>query len=401
MKKDLYEELIRKVQEYAKNGGEFNKGARQYPFASTYRYLKSQPKYKDLTINKLLKDSGVVYDENKAREMEPLSLSKLKFQVEYFIANGGDITMPMHSLPFYNLLRRLREKYNVSNEEIFKMADINLDREYETFVKMTNSAKNYIKNGKLNLSHKNGEKVYVYFQEQADRLGISYYEYLAIITNLPANKPIIRADYLDALRMMLYKKFPSGEIDKVKAGNKTIYYKIKNIRLQHRGQNISTEEVISMLGFVPKFDKPVYVADKKYVDEEELVRRIKKIEKEDGQVTYKKLVESELYKDVLYCSYDNNIGVYKFMQRHNIKYKTLRFKRLETITMPDEFKFDIYKLKQQKIESIDNFENLSNIDRYYKMLSIAKEIHEELVKKYTLSADELEKLLQEGNEKTL
>jgi len=387
---ELYERMLKAVQDYAAAGGTFDKRLRDYPFASQLVYLKRKPEYAGIKFSTILKDSGVAHDETLAHRREHTNLDKLRWSVQYYTQSGGDITKPIKDMPFYHMLSVLKKQYNLkTNNEVFKLAGIDFNKDYEEFAVMVKRAQKYVNNGKLTLSRKNGGQVYSFFQERADLLGISYYEYITLLTNLPAGEAIIKADYLDALRMMLYKKFPNLVVDRVKAGNREAYEKIRNIQTQHRGQHITTEEVISLLGFKPAFPKTFYQSERKQVNEEELVARIKELESKEGQITYDKLTKAGLYNDILYCSYDNNISVYNFMQKHNIAYKKLRFKRLDTIGMPEEFKYDIKKLKELAIASIDGWETMSDAERFYKMLPLTKEIHNKLVNKYTLTANQI------------
>ena len=396
-KEYLYNQLLKEVKDYAKNGGAFDKPIKAYPFYHHYRYVKRQPDYAKVTMAQVFGDAGVSFDSSRLKVLKPVSLERFKSVVEEFVDGGGDLTMPVKSLPFYTLLRGLEEKLNVSSEEVFKLAGLDLNREYVEFKNMVKNAKSYVKDGKLKLSHNCGSKLYTYFQIQADLLGISYFEYIAILTNLPANMPIIKADYLDAVRMMLYKRFPDGIVHRVKAGNKQVYYKLQNVLDQNRGQGLTTEELISMLGFKPTFPKPFYKEDKKEVNEPQLVSKIKALESKNGSVSYKMLKEAGLYTDVLFSSYDNNIGVNQFMQKHGINYKQLRFKRLETVAMPEEFRYDIYKLKEQEIAKIDGFDNLGELEKYYKLKAMAVKIHNSLVDAYTLSEQELKTKLNANN----
>ena len=394
-KEQLYKSTLKAVQDYAKAGGTFDKRLRDYPFASKLAYLKRQPEFANIKFSTILKNSGVQYNEVRAHKREHTSLDKLRWSVEYYVQSGGDITKPIKEMPFYYMLGVLKKNYNLkTNDEVFKLAGIDFNKDYEEFASMVKRAQKYVVGGKLTLSRKNGGQVYSFFQERADLLGVSYYEYISLLTDLPSGEAIIKADYLDALRMMLYKKFPNLVVDRVKAGNKQVYEKIRNIQTQNRGQNITTEEIISMLGFKPAFPKTFYHSERKSVDEEALVSRIRKLEKE-GPVTYSSLTKAGLYNDVLYCSYDNNISVHGFMEKHGIKYKKLVFKRLETIGMPDEFGYDIKKLKAEAIASIDNWNNLSDSERFYMMLPMVKAIHEKMVQKYTLTADQLKAIEEE------
>lgn len=277
-------------------------------------------KDESLSIKKLYELCEYEYEEKNM----PISISRIKKEIDTFVKAGGNIQDSKDNVPYYGLIMdfiRANKKHGVSYniEDIYKMCGY----EYETRInatyklnKILEECKDYKGYVDCLKNTKQGKLVIDRIRSRARNLGVDFNTYLMIMHGVRMSGTFSEIDYIEYVGEEIGKFVEEHGIESLTLKNlhdnyKNLYSKINHVGLYFPQGSISNGEVLDFYGYSSSETL------RKKVNEKKLLKVLREVYPtgEVSNITF----NSSLFYNVVRISVENGISVEEYLNSRGFK----------------------------------------------------------------------------------